>query len=495
MKRIKEQIQDKLLLFPILVLAVHFLMRIMDFAKIMFSYPLYSEAVTQLAQLFFLDVCGFHSYCPYWYNGFTTFLVTPPMWYFFAYPFYAISNSVLIGAYASLIASYVVAFLGIYWLGNLIGLTPIKRVLFFVLVFANNILIKNMSFGRFHEIFAWAMFTITFLLLVRYKDKKIDEKAILIAVFAALTITSHQSIGMLLMTFFVGFLLVKRGRELAKAVGLLVLTLGASAFWLIFAFMEARKNVLGGNSFVGTEAWWSFPVGTFHFTSIGLIVIPVVVFLAFYSYYRITHKSIKEILFFLPALGVMAFLWLGLMPFVPVMNVIFTNMYLQFAYILLAFFIVKTYPYEHEYRFGYLLGLSLIAIAMLAVNFLGTPWFQEPTSLENDLVKMGSTVHGKYAFLGSFPTTSLPPAYYGYFAIYNNLTTPGGWAPHMRNKEYLEKWVFFKKNEFTCEELQEHINYFKIRYLFAYDQRCKALDKCDYVSEKEDNKACLYKVA
>lgn len=495
MKSIQERIEDKLLVFPIILLAIHLLIRVFDLAKIMFSYPFSSEAVTQLAQLYFLDACGFHASCPYWYSGFTTFLVTPPAWYFFAYPFYLLSESVLIGSFTSLLATYVLAFLAIYWLGNLLGLTPIKRTLFFVLVFANNILIKNMSFGRFHEIFAWTMFIMTFLLLVRYKEKRIDEKAMLIPVFAALTITAHESIGILLMTVFAGFLLVKRGKEFKKAIGLLFLSLAASAFWLIPAFIEAKKNVLGNAKFVGAEAWWSFPLGTMHFTSVALILLPLITGIVFYSYYRITHKSIREVLFFLPPLGVIAFLFLGLMPFIPIMNVIFTNMYLQYTYIFLAFFIIKTYPYEYEYRFLYVLGITGMALAMVSVNFLGTPWFQEPTKLENNIVELGQSVNGRYMFMGTFPKTAFPPAYYGYFAIYNNLTTAGGWAPHIKDQEYLDEMTFFKRDAFTCEELGQRIEYFQLRYLFAYGENCVKIDQCQYTLERTKEEVCLYSVA
>src|SRR3989344_9622784 len=103
----KFNIKDYYLYFPILILGVYLIYRLIDQSQIISIFPLdkYNDWSSYMAQLYFLKECGFHNFCQYWYNGFISFQITQPGWYFFVYPLYLITNNVQITAYLSLIIS------------------------------------------------------------------------------------------------------------------------------------------------------------------------------------------------------------------------------------------------------------------------------------------------------------------------------------------------------------------------------------------------------
>ena len=80
-----KNIPDRWLYIPIILLAINFVYRLADQSQLLFYFPLdYTNDISSyMAQLFFLDKCGFHAFCPYWFNGFTTFQFTSPAWFFF----------------------------------------------------------------------------------------------------------------------------------------------------------------------------------------------------------------------------------------------------------------------------------------------------------------------------------------------------------------------------------------------------------------------------
>ena len=80
----------------LILLFANFIYRLIDQSKLIKYFPLdyNNDGSSYMAQLFFMKVCGFHSYCSYWYNGFTAFLHSPPGWYFFTLPILEIFGKV-----------------------------------------------------------------------------------------------------------------------------------------------------------------------------------------------------------------------------------------------------------------------------------------------------------------------------------------------------------------------------------------------------------------
>src|SRR3989338_7960326 len=148
--------KKKFYLFSILLLLINLVYRFIDQSQMIKYFPLdyANDGSSYMAQLFFMDVCGFHNFCPYWYNGFESFLFTPPGWFFFGLIIYKLVGSITLATYLSLVISFVSAFLIIYFLYGKLGLTKLQRVLMFFLLFGSAQAVGSfIRLVRVHELF------------------------------------------------------------------------------------------------------------------------------------------------------------------------------------------------------------------------------------------------------------------------------------------------------------------------------------------------------
>src|SRR3989344_2436430 len=115
----KKIFNDKWLYIPIIILAINLLIRIIDQSKITYIFPLdlTNDGSSYISLLFFLDKCGFHNFCSYWYNGFISFQLTPPGWYFFTYPLLLIFNNYQVAYFVSIIIIFLLSFYAILKFG------------------------------------------------------------------------------------------------------------------------------------------------------------------------------------------------------------------------------------------------------------------------------------------------------------------------------------------------------------------------------------------
>src|SRR3989338_8766435 len=220
----------------IVLLVITLVVRLLDFAKIIKYFPTdnINDISSYMAQLYFLDACGFHQMCGYWYNGFTAFLFTPPGWYWFAYPLYIISGDVKIATFIAVIITLIIAFVFIYKFGKHLNIKPWLRVLFFLIVFANANAIRGfLRTGRPHEMLAWVWFIMLFWILLYYKDKKIDAKLYLVSIIFAAIIITYVAVAIFAAMLFLGFVLCKKGSERFKAISAAVIGFLLTTFWSI----------------------------------------------------------------------------------------------------------------------------------------------------------------------------------------------------------------------------------------------------------------------
>src|SRR3989344_8171257 len=142
---IKKKFQKLFLYIPINILFINLIFRIINQSKMMSMFPLdtINDWSSYIALLHFLDNCGFHNFCSYWYNGFTSFLITQPGWYFFTYPLYLISKNYMVASFISMIIIFILSFIVIYKFGYVFKIDKEKRILFYLLLFANAASIGN----------------------------------------------------------------------------------------------------------------------------------------------------------------------------------------------------------------------------------------------------------------------------------------------------------------------------------------------------------------
>ncbi len=500
----KSELHDKWLFFPIILLAIHFIYRLIDQSKLLYTFPLdiTNDISSYMAQLFFLGECGFHKLCPYWYNGFISFQFYPPGWYFFTFPIYKIFNDVLIATYLSLILIFVIGFILLYKFGKLQKLSKIKRLAFFFLFFGNAIAVGNfIRLGRITELFSWIVFISIMIVLFYYKDRKLDYKFFLFFIpLYALQIITHPTEVILIQSIFLGFFLIKKGKEKTYFILAIIASLLLSSFWWVpfMTNLYTKSSVL---EYTLSEILWDFS-GEWLLTNIAAFFIPLALFITFYFYWKSEHKSREELLFYGPMLIVSLIFFLRLTPFIPLLKRVYPDPHMTFfLFFIILFFLMTNFTiYSKFIKRSVLISLILIPIISVSANIYHTPKFQEYTELERSTLELLEKVEGKFLLYGPPEKTSYSKAYYSYAPIYLNLSTPLGWANIFIKPEEREillrlnlKLALSIKNQ-QCNDLKKLFVEAQATELITYDPHCSRVIECGFTQKIKKNNVCLLRL-
>ncbi len=497
MRRLYQKgFKDRWLYLPVIILLLYFLYRLIDQSKLLFYFPLdYTNDISSyMAQLFFLKGCGFLEFCPYWYNGFTAFQFTPPGWFFFALPFYYLFGDVKIAAYFTMVLSFILIFLIIYFAGKYFNLSKIKRIAFFTFLFATSFSIGSfVRLGRVHELFAWVWFLLFAFFVLYYKDRKLNAYSLLIIPFYSLTLLSYLSTCVLASLLFLGLFIIKPNKEKLILALYFISSLLLISFWL-FPFV---KGVFTASSIPTlTQNTWLWQFGAEHiFTNIAIFLLPLMLFFLFYLYWRNNKKSRKELYFFTPILILALAYFLRLTPFIPIFKNIFPDPYLPFFLFFTLFFFFKIdYSRINKNIIKFMPVLLIIfALVSIAVNVFHTPKFIVPDDKANiELKPLLDKFEGSFMIFGELPRTIYIKALYSYAPIYHNLSTPYGWYPEVKEPSYLE--IFDKINYKDCSSFVRDIKYLNTTHVIGYKDACKNFDKCSLTFLESNGDFCLYLV-
>ena len=489
-------------LVSLIVLAVHFLFRLVDQGKLLKYFPLdfANDMSAYITQLFFLKVCGFHQACPYWYNGITTFKFSPPGWYFFTSPLLALFQDPKIAAYTSLITTFLLGFVALWYLGKKFNWSTSKRIGFFLFFFGNAIAIGGfIRLGRFHELLAWVLFLFLFLVLWQYKDKKLDFKFYAASLLYAAIILTYQSTGVLVTVFLLGFILSRKGiAEKGKAVFFGLVGGLISSFWW-WPFLRDINT-----SYISTLAhaeWLLSSSPKDILTLIATVVLPLLMILAFFVYWKEQKKSKTSLLYFIPVL-LLGFLFLTrVVIFIPVFNDIFPDPYLHFFMFFLLFFAFSTQGIHLSklQKSVVMILIALFVIASVSINIFSTPYFKTHDALNEELKTLVAAVPDKqvYMILGDFRNTdSYPLAYYGFGAVYYEKYAVSGWYPEETSTDYIlgldEITRTFEQKE--CSSFKEHLQNYNVTHVISYQEGCITLQECGLTEELKKEQTCLSSV-
>lgn len=483
-----------------IILLTNFLFRLIDYSKIIFYHPLSNikhDVYSYLPQLFFLKACGFHASCPYWYNGIKTFLATPPGWYFFAYPFYFFTNSILLAFYLSVLAIFMIAFAVIWFCGKKFGLNPINRLAFFALFFANNVAINILRLGRLPELLAWSLFIAGFFIIWYYKDNKLTLFFYILAPLLAATILSYHAVGILLLFFAAGLLLIKRGKELFHVISTFIISFVLCSFWLVPLIKNIGQTYIINNS-MGVEAWWDFIGNYLHFTSLAMIVFPICFFIMLYIYMK--KRSSKDLIFLLPVITIIFLFLTGVIKFMPILKHIFTNIYLLFIVFITLWLFFNIRFDELNQNLAKILSLFVLMFSVLTitVSAINTPLFDIPTQNQNDVLSLLDNIDGNFLVVGDLRSiNSTKAAFYSYGPIFLNVTTAGGHYPELKSSEYLNElnsvYSYFIAD---CALFKQQSKKLNVIYFITYGQdNCNRLRICGLEFIKQSGYACKYSLS
>jgi len=144
-------------------------------------------------------------------------------------------------------------------------------------------------------------------------------------------------------------------------------------------------------------------------------------------------------------------------------------------------------------------ALVMLSLLSISVNFAITPWFEEHTPLDEEMINILDSVSERYLIIGPFDTsfkTSYSKAYYTYGAIFKGISTAEGWSPPLASTDYLTELDRFSKGlkNSSCGEIADGFKAFNVSQAIAYTDSCNLLSKCKFQKITSTENVCIYKV-
>ncbi len=493
--------------FIIVLLGLTLLIRLIDEAQLINHFPFgfTNDISAYLGQLHFTKVCGFHNWCPYWYNGFTHLLINQPGWYLFAYPLYLLLGSVTAVTYASMVLLYALGFVAIWILGHHLQLDKIKRVAFYLLFFANAGIIGNtLRNSRQHAMLTLVLFVFLFTLMWYYKDRHIRWPFFLTSIVYSFMIVTHYQETILACLLFVSLFIYKKGLKERMAVVMAGVLSVILSLWWVKGFLSGigYSLLLTLNEGIRIFEWSREIILTNTLT----FLIPAV-FVGLWWYAKMHDKENRELLFFLPICILAILYFFRITIFIPVVKNISQDPYLS---LFLFFIFVILFTYEKKIMSQLLMGkivksgLVAITIASVLVSMFYTPFFEKAHSLDEEIISLFPSVDRRMLFISPLKSkdglVSYTKPLYSYGSIYHEIFTSAGWSPPLVSSEYFERIeklekIFVVDDPTDCEDLKQELLFFNTTDIITTLDACDKLEACGLEKRASTENACLYVVS
>ena len=498
-----KSIKDKFIYIPVIVLSLYLIIRLIDKASIINSFPLDfdNDISSYLAYLFFLAKCGWNNLCGYWYNGIIPFQSYTPGWFFFTFPIYILTNKVTLSAYISLLLITLLSFLVINSIGKIKNYSLVKRFFIFLFLFGNPITVGNfIRLGRLPEMMGFLTFMTLFLFFIYYFNKKLDLKFLIffsIVYFAIIISSAHFAV--LSQILVISFLIIRDYKEKIKIIAGAFLGIIFSSFWLLDFLKSKFFGTLGDYSPLGKSQLLLFTKEHL-LTNLALIIVPLIFIFVFYFYYKQHKENKKLILFYTPVLVLSILVFSRAVTIIPILNDLPSDPYLEFIlfFTLILFFDTNLSLYKTKFiDFIKIIKPTIVLLPMLLVmiSIFYTPWSRGYTKLEYDTLNLMSKIDDKFIIYGEGYPTSYAAAYYSYAPIYLNLSTSSGWAPITKPKSYYELLSESKNalNNLDCKNFKSLVAKLNTTNFIGFKDFCSNLKKCGLIKIEERENVCLYK--
>lgn len=509
----ESKIEDKYLLFPIILLAGILLYRLIKFSQILHYFPFnIGDLAQRMAQFFLFAKYGFLNLVPTWYNGFISLKFYPPLWYFFTYPFYVSTNNLNQAILLSLIFMLLIALLFMLYFGKLVRLSFAKRIALFFLFFSSPLLIDQIfNIGKLPELFGWMLFIPLFFLFVYYKDNKLDLKFFIwfIILYSGILL-SHPFLWPGVSFFLLSLLFVKIFKEKIHIIFSIILSLFAVSFWLI-PFLLGLQGEAGCNFIcldirdyiekpefsphhINPLRELLFPGSIFSFStfiSIGFLIM-------FFVYWKSVDKSKKELLFYSPFIFLSIAILTRIIIFLPFLNKPPINPYNTLLLFPLLFLFLKTrYPIYYK-KIPSILAILIPIIFLLSNFYLIDDKSLSYSAIDKEFMEISKDLDSRYLPIMDFTIKNqyIRSPSISYITIKKDLSTPYGAFNTDLSKELFNKLNSitndFKNND--CKNAVSKINELEVDQLLSYKEHCSFIEKCKLKAKTITENYCIYEV-
>jgi hypothetical protein len=478
-------------IIPIISLSIYFLIRLINQSKItkIFPFDFANDHSAHMAKIFFLKAYGYGNIVPNWWNGFPLLKFYHPFSTFYEYPFYLITNNIQIAIFTSLIFTYILSFIAIWYLCKKENIDKIKRTAFFLFFFASPIGIGYfLRVGKYAEILGFLITIILFTLFLHYKNKKLDKKFLIFIPLYALLLLTHISVFIVFSFILLGFWLIKDNKDKIKLIIYSLISLLISSFWW-YPFITGIKGTFVSN-FYGLK--WITAEGIMN-DEITLIILTASLWLTFILYYKTNKISKKEIIFYSPLLISNLLLISRVMLLIPIFNRPIIDTYNLFFLFFTIFFLlkIKLEKLPSFIKKSIVIAIIIIPLIGIYLSINITPWFIDHTQEDKETIELMKYIDNKFYIIGS---KSYRNAYFSYAAIYYNLSNPAGWGAESIPMDYrlMLKKLDDSFYEEDCDNFKEYMEILDVNYIISYNKNCEFLEKCGLEEIKTMGNSCLF---
>jgi hypothetical protein len=501
-KQRKEWLDDRWFYLAVILLAIFFLFKLINQSQIILQFPLdqNNDLSGHVAHVFFLAKYGFHGYVPNWYNGYLNFLLYPPVWAFTAFLLYKMMGNLLLGIYTSHILIYALGLLIFLLLGKISGISKTKILFLYLMVYANPISIGNfVKLGRLPELLGLTLFILFFIVMLHFKDNKINRNFLWISVLYAAILLSHPAFFIISSFFVISLFLMKRGKQKISIIIMFFITLLLSSFWLIPFIIASKETALTQDKgYIGLSRLLDFRK-EFFFDNLFSFILPVVFWFVFYFYYKSLEKKekIKELTFYSISLIFSIFFFSRIAAFIPIINHPYPDSYNIFLIFVSVFLFFQT---SGESFMGFKRHIKILIILspflLIIPSMIFVPNFRPNNDIDKQVIKLLPSVTGKFLIYHlPYPTSS--ESFYAYAAVYYNLSTPSGWYPQIASQKLLEDISNLgreiRKEGVDCEKISNLMLKVNAREVITYQDYCNNLEKCGKLIKSEKD-VCLISI-
>lgn len=481
MIKIKE-INDKILKIPVFLLLIYFLYRLINQSKMIFTFPIDNVANDHsfhMLNLHLLQNYGFHNLIPNFLPcQMFLFKAYTPGWSFFALPIQLIFNNPQLVAYTLLILVYTLGLIFINHLGNLLNLSKIKKMAFFLFFYANPLAIGYfLRLGKYSEMLAWTFFILFFALILKYKEKELDKKFFLILIPYTLILITNVPVFIFSSLILLSLFIIKPIKEKLKITLIPLISILISSFWL-FPYV---KNLPLSKIIIA-----------FSQSDKILLVLTPIVFIILYLFFIKDNKKDKN--FYLPSLILAIFLLTKIVNLIPILKNILPDSYNIYFIFLSITFLLKI---KFNDKTRKIISFSLIITILISIiaSIIITPFFIPHTQEITESLELLKNVNEKLLIINSNMPNSEIASIYNYGIINYNIQS-SWYSPDeicSQPQEILKSKNYLKEG--NCKLLLELFNEHQIKEIITFNQFCTTLNSCeDLTLLKEKQKTCLFKL-
>lgn len=490
-----KRIPDRWLIFSILILGVYLIIRLANFSAIIRYFPLDNVAIdfaSHMSSLHFLKAYGFHNFVPNWYNGFVLFQFYHPGWAFFTLPLLYFFKDVKIATFLSVVLIYTLGFAFFYFFGKKIGLSKIKSVTYFLLFFANPLSLSYLfRTGRLPELLAWIWFVLVFILVMYYRNKKLDLKfVVLLTIIYSLLFLSHILFFIVASLVIFSLFIIKNNKERAILIIPIILTATiTSFFWFDFITEVGDQRI---SSFVPLQRYASRNPIDLNDVILGFVV-PILFWVTSWLYFK--NKKINgEFRFFLPIIIMSILYFTRLLLFIPIFNRATPDMY-NLLFIFISIYMIMNLDLNsfsaRLKRIIFILSF-IIPILFVVISIVNIENFSPYSIGVKNTLELFNYIDGKFVLYNG-PISEGPLV--AYAAIYLNASTPQGWSPEYLTQSYLDK-LNLNRNSLRnkdCTLFYNSLKNLKGKEVIVYFDDCGFLKSCsEFKLKKQIQNACLF---